>query len=662
MTDDPNYILLGELAGGFTLPAITALSRVAGTPAINKIKETITPFTKAGAEPRAARRLQSLSSDPEAEAGLIDPTSPVSPARQTGNQRLIALERVVLDSNPELEAKFTKELNGALDAARTRAASFGGEDRTRQMLESGQEHLVELVNLRAAQAAQTAKAEIDALGGSATPRDVSRIARQQLDSALKDVRAEETKLWQRVNKEAPAAFMNTKAALTEIKDETGTLVPSRIPSWVQKATTTRNPIAFKDLQSIRSRVLSDAREASNAGEFDKARILNRVAEGLLADMGAVSDPNVKTAQAFSAALNQTFNRGAVKGVMSGGANRGAGVAAEDTLEQIVSGATPATNVRAFIDASPESAPQIQQYLKTKYARAATKSGDYNPLHAKAYADKLEQQGMFEVFPELRGELDNVGGLFQRASQLSERAATVGARGGSRLQQDSNKSLAGVLLGAEPGQEMATLLRSENSVTMASALKRRMGNNTDAAKGLKTSFVETLFNEASTTGASGEVEVSGQKLAKLINDNLAVAKALGMDSADVTRMKVVARQMIQAQQATGGGVGAILDDKPAELLRLIAQIAGAKAGQRIAGSGLGSSMVIAGKGSGIATRLLQKVTTNKAQQLIIDAQSDPVLYKALLTKTTAKAKEIFDATQIIESWLIGAGIEAGQEDN
>ena len=95
-----------------------------------------------------------------------------------------------------------------------------------------------------------------------------------------------------------------------------------------------------------------------------------------------------------------------------------------------------------------------------------------------------------------------------------------------------------------------------------------------------------------------------------------------------------------------------------MLQLVAQIAGAKAGQRIAGSGLGSSMVIAGKGSGIATRLLQKITTDKAQQLIIAAQSDPVLYKALLTKTTAKHKEIFDATQIIESWLIGAGVEAG----
>lgn len=658
MTDDPNMIVLGELAGGFTLPAITAATRVAGAPAVNKIREVVTPFTAKGAEPRAARRLQSLSPDPEGEAALIDTASPVSPARQTGNERLIALEKVVLAQNPELEAKFTKELNGALDAARARAAQFGGQDRTREILERGQTHLTELVKLRAAQAAQVAQSEIDALGGSATPRDISRIARTQLDSALGDVRASENTLWSRVNKDAPGEFANTKESIKGIRDETGTLVPSRIPAWVLKATKTEDPIAFKDLQGIRSRVLSDAREASNAGQFDKARVLNKVADGLLADMGAVNDPNVKTAQAFSAALNQTFNRGAVKGVLSGGANKGAGVAAEDTLEQIVSGSTPATNVRAFIDASPESAPQVQQFIKAKFARAATKSGKYDPVRAKANADKLEQQGMFEVFPELKAELDNVASLFRKSTQLAERAATVEARGGSRLLQENNKSLAGVLLGAEPGQEIATLLSSENPVAMAAALRRRVGVNPDAAKGLKTAFVETLFNQASKTGPSLEVEVSGQKLAGLINDNLAVAKSIGLDDADITRMKVIARQMVQAQRETGGGVGAILDDKPAEFLQLIAQIAGAKAGQRIAGSGLGSSMVIAGKGSGIATRLLQKITTNKAQQLIIDAQSDPALYKALLTKTTSKPKEIFDATNIIESWLIGAGVEAG----
>jgi hypothetical protein len=658
MTDDPSMIVLGELAGGFTLPAVSAVMRVAGKPAISKAKEVFTPFTKAGAEPRAARRLQGLSADPVAEANLIDVTSPVSPARQTGNPRLIALERTVLEQNPELEAKFTKELNGALDAARARAAEFGGTDRTREILERGQTHLVELVKLRAARAAQVAQSEIEALGGSVTPRDLSRIARTQLDAALNDVRKAENTLWERVNKDAPANFSRTKAALSAIDAETGKLVPSRVPTWLQKAVLTTKPVAFKDLQSIRSRILADAREATNKGKFDKARVLNEAADGLLADMSVVNDPNVKTAQAFSAALNQTFNKGAVRGVLSRGANRGAGVAAEDTLEQLFSGGTAATNVRSFLDASPESAPQVMQYIKAKFARTATKTGTYSPALAKAYADKLEQQGMFEVFPELKGELDNVSGLFQKARQLSERAATVGARGGSRLQQDSNKSLAGVLLGAEPGQEIATLLRSENPTVMAAALKRRMGTNTDAAKGLKTSFVETLFDQASKTGSTGEVEVSGQKLATLVNDNIATAKAIGLDDADITRMKAIARQMIQAQADTGGSVGAILEDKPAELLQFVAQIAGAKVGQRIAGSGLGSSMVIAGKGSGIATRLLQKVTTNKAQELLIAAQSDPVLYRALLTKTTAKPTDIFAATRIIESWLIGAGVEAG----
>ena len=658
LTDEPNLITLGEIAGGFTFPAVAAVSRFVGKPAISKIQETIVPFTKAGAEPRAARRLQSLSSDPVGEARIIDPQSPVSPARQTGNPRLIALEKVVLDLNPELEAKFTKELNGALEASRVRAAEFGGADRTREVLKNGQEHLVELVNLRAATAAQSAQARINAIEGGATPRDISRIARGELDNALKDVRTEETRLWDAIDSKAPATFNNTRAAVQGIDAEEGTFVPSEVPLWVRKATSLKNerPVTLNDIKQVRSRLLSDARSATNNNEFNKARILNRVADGLLVDMGAVKDEGVSSALAFSRQLNQRFKQGAVGDILNRGANRGAGIESADTLKKITSGATPATNIKQFIAASPESAPQIEAFIKSSFVKASSKGGKFDLKQSQVQMDKLESQGVFEIFPNLKGELGGARLAFQDADKLAQRAATVSQRGGSRLEQGSNKSLAGILLGAEPGQEMAILLRAEKPEAMAAALKRRMGTDERAIKGLKTSFVETMFNEASKTGATGEIEVSGKSLAKLLNENLGVAKALGMNDAEINRMRVITRQLIQSQKGSGESIGAIIEDQPAEALALVAQIAGAKAGQRIAGGGLGSSMVLAGKGSGIATRMLQKLTTDKAQQLLIAAQSDPVLYKALLTKSTAKTKDIFDATRVIESWLIGSGVE------
>jgi len=448
-----------------------------------------------------------------------------------------------------------------------------------------------------------------------------------------------------------------------IDAEEGSFVPSEIPSWVRAAVSPKNekPVTLNDVKQVRSRLLSDARSATNNNEFNKARILTRVADGLLADMGAVKDEGVTSALAFSRQLNKRFKEGAVGDILNRGANRGAGVQSADTLKKLTSGATPATNIKQFLAASPESSPQIEAFIKSNFVKASIKDGKFDLKRSQVQMDKLESQGMFEIFPNLKGELGGARLAFQDADKLAQRAATVTQRGGSRLEQDSNKSLAGVLLGAEPGQEMAVLLRAEKPEAMAAALKRRMGTDERAAKGLKTSFVETLFNEASTTGASGEIEVSGKALAKLLNENIGVAKALGMDDADITRMRVITKQLIQAQKGSGESIGAIIEDQPAEALQLIAQIAGAKAGQRIAGSGLGSSMVIAGKGSGIATRLLQKVTTDKAQQLLIAAQSDPVLYKALLTKSTAKPKAIFDATRVIESWLIGAGVKSSSDE-
>lgn len=659
-TDDPGLIVLGELAGGFTLPSVTAISRFAGKPVVSKIKETITPFTKAGAEPRAARRLQDLVPDPEAAAARIDIESPISPARQTGDPRLIALEKTVLAQNPELEARFTDELNGALDAARQQATAFGGENRFRSILEGGQEHLTNLVNLRAAKAAQVAQMRIDEIGGTATPRDISRIARAELDSALDDVRGQEAALWDSINKKSAANFNNSKAALRTIKTETGDLVPSKVPGWVFKAINTERAVNFNDLQQVRSRVLADARAAKRKGKFDKARIMNNVADGLLNDMGAVSDPNVAPALAFSRQLNQKFNEGAVGALLSRGADRGAGVASADTLQKIFSGATPTTNVRAFLNASPQSAPQLQQFAKTNFAQSVSKGGKFNDALAQTQINKLENQGMFEIFPELKNELGGVRLAFREAENLTQRAATVTERGGSRLAQDSKESIAGVLLGAEPSQELSVLLRAEKPEALAATLMRRMGGNKDAVQGLKSEFVETLFRESSSTGASGEIEISGQKLARTFNQNIGVAKALGMDEKEITRMRAITKQMIQAQQQPGVSVGAILEDKPAALMTFIARVAGAKFGQKIAGGGIGSALVIAGEGSTQARNILQKLTTNEAQKLLISAQSDPVLYKALLTRTSATQNEIFDATQIIESWLIGAGVEASFE--
>lgn len=647
LTDDPNLILLGEIAGGFSFPAVTAVSRFAGQRTVEAGKSAVIPFTRAGAEPRAARRLKSLSADPQGEAARIDPTSPVSPARQTGNPRLIALEKAVLEQRPELEAKFTKDLNDALASARQQSANFGGTDRTREVLESGQEHLVNLVNLRAAKAAQTAQARIDEIS-TPTPRQVSQIAREELDTALKDVRAQESELWKAVGKDVPAEFNNSAKELSSIRSETSKRVPLEIPQWMQKAIMSSKSATLNDVQQVRSRVLGEARQASKDGDFDKARIMNRLADGLLADLEAVEAPGVAAARGFSRSLNERFSQGAVKDILSRGARKGAGIASEDTLKKVFSGGTPATNAKEFLAASPESAPQLQQFLRSRVVSNATRQGTFNPRAAQAEINKLQTEGLFDVFPNLRGELDEVVNLFNRSQNLSTRAGAVAERGGSRLSKQDERSLAKLLLGGDPGEEMAILLRDDNAVQLARSLKRRMGGNKDAVQGLKSSFVETLFNTASR-----DADVSGELLAKTLKDNLDVARALGMNDTEISRIRSVANRIIQAQTPPGKAISKIMTDKPAAIMDFLATLIGAKVGQRIAGGGLGSSLKVAAEGSKQAKGILQKLTTDSAEKLLVDAMSDPVLFKALMTKSTAPPEQMAKVSQIIESWLIGA---------
>lgn len=122
--------IVGELVGGLTtvvapgaaLPATLGLVR--GTIAVGKRIPGISlaanlldnagravhqRFTRGGAFTRASRRLRDESGDPGADAALITAEGGVSgqtPATQTGNPRLMALERAVLDADATLDREF----------------------------------------------------------------------------------------------------------------------------------------------------------------------------------------------------------------------------------------------------------------------------------------------------------------------------------------------------------------------------------------------------------------------------------------------------------------------------------------------------------------------------------------------------------------------------
>lgn len=111
--------VLGGMAAGLgpyaaTRAAIGTAKRLPITgAAIRGIRASIIPFTRKGGFDRASNRLRTLSADPEGQAAAIQSDSPLSPAQQTGDKRLMALERAILNTDATLADAFDNRLSAA---------------------------------------------------------------------------------------------------------------------------------------------------------------------------------------------------------------------------------------------------------------------------------------------------------------------------------------------------------------------------------------------------------------------------------------------------------------------------------------------------------------------------------------------------------------------
>jgi hypothetical protein len=232
------------------------------------------------------------------------------------------------------------------------------------------------------------------------------------------------------------------------------------------------------------------------------------------------------------------------------------------------------------------------------------------------------------------------------------------RGGSRLSKKQQKqSLASLYLDADVGSEMSILLGAKDPVAIAGALHRRMGGDQSAIQGLKSAFMESMLG-ASFRGEAREF--SAKAFRNMVDDNIKTARALGMDDAEITRLRTISQRLVQGQARATASKDLV--EGPLMMIDFFTTLIGAKGGAKIAGGGVGSGIKMAAAGATVSQRLLKKFTQSSAMDLLEASMTDPVLYKALLTKVEAplavkniQGKKIEDAIQLIEGWVAGIGI-------
>jgi hypothetical protein len=137
-----------------------------------------------------------------------------------------------------------------------------------------------------------------------------------------------------------------------------------------------------------------------------------------------------------------------------------------------------------------------------------------------------------------------------------------------------------------------------------------------------------------------------------------AVAVRMSEDELARAQVIATHLQTAERKSPAAVAELYEDGPSNILSLLATLVGAKHGQKVAGRGMGSSLVLAQYFANKARGILGHFTTEGASELLIKAQTDPELYARLLVKADARPQVQLESGQFLHAYLFELARERG----
>lgn len=655
---------LGAVLGG----GIPAAAGIAGAPSAivrKKVAETLVPFTERGARPRAERRIQELAADPtRAAAELGEETiAELTPAQQTGEPSIMALERAIVEESPALSEEFAKRTEANIARLEQEARAIGDEpiSEATQFIEQRRRMLFDALDERVGQAGQEAQRKLSELAPEMRMSQSSVVVREELDKALSSARAQETALWEAV----PEAILSTegsKEAYRTIVRATPKAQRDDIPTVAKRflrskkeelaeaeatGQETTKSFVFKaeesaaELQGLRSKLLEEGRIARSEGNFNKARIADDLADAVLDDLGAqagnIKGPvgiQLREALDFSRQLNEKFRQGSVGRIMGlerTGAER---IAPELTLERTLGAGGTRAGVGAAEITGAADTPQLReglrQYILNQFQSTATREGVINPEAARRFIEG--NADVLDNFPGLRRQIAEAAEAQDIAAKLATRQSLT-----RQTLTSQQKSYAANFLNSPLEREFEKIAGSRNPTAFAKELVRQVRKDTTgrALSGLKSGAVDYLMRKA--TSPSGML--SGAAMKKSLNDaRIRPMVEQVLTSGEIGRLHRITNELVKIERSLGKlhPIHGVMHDMPGKIMDVMARTLAARAGARLGAGTSGASLLTAQYFSQNAKRTLMSLTNDRAKDLLTQAIKDPDLMKALLTETTTEA--------------------------
>lgn len=315
--------------------------------------------------------------------------------------------------------------------------------------------------------------------------------------------------------------------------------------------------------------------------------------------------------------------------------------------------------------------QLRQAVRTR-SRQLAGTTDADGQQAREVLDRverrltsiLEEQLPEDVVEQLR-QVDRQYRQYKVVEDAMYRGGEVGldprrlsdavrraAQSPGRYARGADEELRSLAL---QGRSMDELLRNP-----ALAARVRRGLNDEQLRAVKADYTQTLIQRAIRPDDAGEPVLDGRQFKTLLRQHAESGRALGLTSTEMARLHTLADRLIMMQRRPPEAVARLYEDGPSTVVELISALVGAKGGQRAAGRGLGSSLVLAQFMSRKARDAVEHMTSSQAIKLMTDAATDPKLYAALLTGPTTAVRKQREAAQHLEAWLLGQAAQQAEQ--
>jgi len=671
--DSESFEAAGLLIGGFT-PGFLANFSAVGQLVSKGARFVASPVTGERSTQRAARRLQERVADPEVAAQQIDEQAGrgLTPARATGERNLIDIENAVRFKYPEVDQQISDQLEGAIDdlvRESRQIGSLSGQARVKEILENRRDYLLGSLEVESAKAGEAYAVRLSQLGQDANSRQIQAAFDETVGNAYDTARSTERQLWNNVDTQGVAELQNTnKFYAGEVAKRSEAADPEDIPDFVENLLDVDGRPTVNYLQDFRSRVLQNIRaeKAKDAPNRNKIRLLTGLQENLMEDMrGALGQSDaLDSAIAYSSDLNQRFMQGRIGKLLGFERTGASAVNPQDSIDFILRGGTPTTNVENALNAVPESRENIADFLRNQYAVTSVKpDGRINRSKSNTFFQKY--RSVLDTIPGLEDELREAATRGERSEQLLRRKETV-----SKLARDPKRATLSLFLDEPIEDAMKNVLSSKNPTKEAARIRRKVQQDPEALDGLKSAYVDSVFNSARTgqlDEETGEAIINGAKIINQAENTRAAAKALGLNDEEIERTISIGRAISRANKRGTpnvklDGSGAIVGDVQNYFLDSVAALVGARAGAAVGGGTAGGSIQAASRGSTALQKVFKALTRDKAEEVLVAAQTDEKLYRSLLlTPTGSKARKDKLAERLNAFIPSAAGVLTEEED-